>query len=135
MTKEEDWQQKYMQFQMMQQQLEQISQQMQLLNSQDSEMQISIDALETFEKTKKDTDFLAPIANGIFVKGELKDTSKLVVNVGSNVTVEKTVPQVIDLLKNQQKKISDQLAQGEEVMQTLGEELVKIYNEVEAHEA
>jgi len=47
---------------------------------------------------------LAPIINGIFVKAELKDNQNLLINVGADTVVEKTVSQAVELLKERQKE-------------------------------
>lgn len=128
---EEQMQQKYLQFQMMQQQIEQLSQQMEYLNQQNAELEISINAIKELGETKINNQLLAPIADGIFLKGELKDNQKLVVNVGSDVTVERTVPEVVKLLEEQKVEIEKKLIGGEEVLQQLSEQAMRIYQEVE----
>jgi len=85
----EELQQKYMQFQMLQQQIEQSSQQVEILNQQLEEINISIEAVEELENVEKDNEVLASIAPGIFVKTALKENQKLLVNVGANTTAEK----------------------------------------------
>ncbi len=130
-TNEEQIQQKYMQFQMLQQQLEQISQHLELLNQQNAELDISINAVKELGETKVDNELLAPIADGIFLKGELKDNQKLVVNVGSNTTVEKSVPEVVDLLKKQKEDISKKMVEADAMMQEFSQQAMQLYQEVE----
>ena len=128
---EEEIQQKYMQFQMMQQQLEQISQHLELLNQQNAELDISINAVKELGETEVNNELLAPIADGIFFKGELKDNKKLVVNVGSNTTVEKSIPEVIKLLENQKEDLSKKMVEADALMQEFSQQAMKLYQEVE----
>ena len=131
MTNEEQIQQKYMQFQMMQQQLEQISQHLELLNQQNADLDISINAVQELSKTNIDNEFLAPIADCIFMKGELKDNQKLIVNVGSNTTVEKSVPDVVKLLEEQKEDISKRMVEADAMMQEMSMQAMQLYQEVE----
>ena len=131
MTNEEQIQQKYMQFQMIQQQLEEVNQHLGMLNEQSSELHISIEAVKEIAKTKLDNEFLAPVANGIFIKGELKENQKLVVNVGMNTTVEKTIPEVVELLEEQKKDIMGRIIETDSMMMKMNSEAMKLFNEVE----
>jgi prefoldin alpha subunit len=131
MTNEEQIQQKYMQFQMIQQQLEEVNQHLGMLNEQSSELDISIEAVKQIAKTKLDNEFLASVANGIFIKGELKDNEKLIVNVGMNTTVEKTIPEVVVLLEEQKKEIIARIAETDSIMMKMNSEAMKLFKEVE----
>ena len=125
-TKTED---KYMQLQLLQQQVEQITEYVEQLQVQDRELDISLEALTELQKTTVNTEILAPIANGIFFKAELKDNQKLTINVGSEVAVEKTIPEVIRLLEEQKEKITEHIAEAETVLQQLHEQGRKLYQE------
>jgi|SRR3989344_864012 len=128
---EEEIQQKYTQFKAIQEQIEQISQQTEWLNQQNSELDISKRALEELEKTKTQTEILAPIANGVFIRTTLQDNEKLIVNIGANTTVEKTVPEVIKIMEEQKRQATLNLIEAEAVMQELQQQAMKIYQEVE----
>jgi len=131
MTTEEQIKEKYSQFQYLQQQMEQINEHLQLLNQNVAELDISINAIKEIGKTKIDEEILAPVANGIFIKAQLKDNQKLVVNVGSNVTVEKNPAQVVELLEEQKKQLAERIVEAEEVIGQINEQAMKIYQEVE----
>jgi len=128
---EEQIQQKYMQFQTLQQQLEQISQHLELLNQQNAELDISINAVKELSETKIDNELLAPIADGIFFKCVLKDNQKLIVNVGSDTTVEKSVPEVVKLLEDQKKDVSKRMVEADAMMQEFSQQAMQLYQEVE----
>ncbi len=131
MSKEKEIQEKYMQFQYLQQQLDQISQHLEMLNQQNADLDISINAVAELGKTKIDNELLAPIADGIFLKGELKDNKKLIINVGMNTTVERTVPEVVKLLENQKSQLQLRLIEVEAVRQELASQTMKLYKEIE----
>ena len=50
-------------------------------------------SLDDFSSLKKDSETLTTIANGIFAKSKITDTKELLVNVGSNVVVKKSIPE------------------------------------------
>ena len=131
MTKEEKIKEKYMLFQNIQQQLEQLTQHMQILTQQNEELNISINAMDEISQTPPNNEILAPIANGIFLKTKLQDNKKFVVNVGSNVTVERTVEEVKALLEQQQTDITAQMAQVDTIMDQLSTQAMEIYQEVQ----
>jgi len=133
--KEEDsqvMQQKYMELQMLNQQLQQVQQQLQTVEQQSMEVEFVIDALENLAKVDVGSEVLVPLSSGIFVKAKLQDNKELVVNVGGNTTVTKTIPEVQEMLKKQVKelqKVKDDLAgkftESANKMQKLQMELMK----------
>ena len=131
MADEKNIQEKYLQFQQLQQHLEQITQHLEMLHQQQQEIVFSIEALKELQAAKPHTEILAPVANGIFFKAELKGRQKLLVNVGADVTVEKTIPEVIELLEKQKEMIIGNITKAENVFQELQGQGMKIYQEVE----
>jgi prefoldin alpha subunit len=108
MAKEKDaqkLQQKYLEMQIIDQQMKQIQKQLQLIESQITEIAVTKEALNDLKNTKTDSEILAPVSSGIFVKGKLADNEKLAVNVGSGTVVEKTIPDVIKIIEEQEKEI------------------------------
>lgn len=100
---------KYIQAQAMDQQMQQIHQQIEHSDLRIQELRQVIMGIEEFKLVdiKKDKEVMVPISNGIFFKAELKDNQKFIVNVGSEVMVEKTVDQTIAILKEQETELLD----------------------------
>ena len=130
-TNEEELQQKYLQFQLLQQQLEQVNEHLQMLNQQNAELDISVNAVAELSQTEVNNEILAPIANGIFLKAKLTDNKKFIVNVGSDTTVEKTIPEVIKLLEEQKQQVYQQLVEADAIMQELTSQAQNIYQQIE----
>ncbi len=120
---------KYMQLQLLQQQVGQINEYVEQLQGQQQELGASIKALSALQQTRVNTEIFAPIANGIFLKAELKDNQKLLVNVGADITVEKDIPEVIRLLEEQQEKISENIFEAGSILRELQEQGKKLYQE------
>lgn len=127
----DDIQQKSMEFQMLQQQIQQITEHVELLQQKNMELDISKNALQEIAATGLNTEVLAPIADGIFFKATLQDNQKLIVNVGSNTTVEKTIPETIDLLTKHQQEIIARISEAEKIVQQMQSQAMKIYEDIE----
>jgi len=131
MANQEEMQQKYMQFQMIQQQLEELNKAMESIQEQKAELEISINAVKEIEKAVPSSDFLAPLANGVFIKGKISETQKLVVNVGSNVTVERTPEEVTRLLEKQQEEVLQQSIEIQALLAELNSQMMGLYKELQ----
>ncbi|HIH10815.1 TPA: prefoldin subunit alpha [Candidatus Woesearchaeota archaeon] len=128
---EDQVKEKYMQFKMIQEHIEQMSEHLQALNQQNEDIEISINALHEMTTTELNTDLLTPIADGIFISSKLTNNKTVIVNVGSNVTVEKTIPEAIKLLQKQQKETVTKVQEVEELVEQFNQQAMRIYNDVE----
>ncbi|MBW3004977.1 prefoldin subunit alpha [Candidatus Woesearchaeota archaeon] len=129
--KEEDaqvMQQKYMEMQMLDQQLKQIQQQLHAVEQQAMEVEFVIDALGNISKVEPGSDILVPLSSGIFVKAKIQDNKELLVNVGGNTTVNKSVPEVQEMLKKQ-------IAELEKVKKDLVDNFTKFANKMQQLQA
>ena len=127
----QDLQEKYMEFKVVQEQIEKISQHVEYLNTQFSEIESSKEALEELAKTAIGSELLAPVANGIFLKTKLASTQNLLVNVGADTIVEKTIPQVLELLEAQSSQITQKIAEVEQFLQELNAHALKMYQSLQ----
>ncbi|HLC90379.1 MAG TPA: prefoldin subunit alpha [Candidatus Nanoarchaeia archaeon] len=130
---EEELQQKYQHFKQIQEHLEQLSQQAELMNERNAELTVTKESLEEIKKTKEKTEILAPLADGIFMKVELRDRQNLLVNIGADTVVLKTVDEVIELIEEQKKELSLKIVQLESIMQEMQGQALAIYQQVEGH--
>ena len=106
-------QEKYLELQMADQQIKQIQQQLQLIQQQMTDLDSLKENLDEFRDVKPGTEILVPFANGIFAKAELKDSKELLINVGGNTTVSKTVggtKEMLDAQMDEMVKIHEKLA-------------------------
>lgn len=105
-NKQEELQQKYLEFQMIGEQMKQLQQQAQLLDEQTGELNITLQGLEDLKKAKQE-EILVPIATGIFTKAKLVADKDLIVNVGGNVLVKKDVLTTIKMTQDRIKSVAD----------------------------
>jgi prefoldin alpha subunit len=126
-------QQKYMEYQMLEQQSKQLSDQLQKIAEQLYEIEFIRQSLEDYNKVNEGAEMLSPISSGIFVKAKTFETDSFYVNVGSNVVVKKNLEQAKELMKRQAEQLKsahDRLVIGfEQVngkLQMLESELMKL---------
>jgi len=124
----QELQQRHMEMQIISQQMQQIQQQLQMIETQLVEVASTKEALSDLEKTKTGSEILAPVSNGIFVKGSLSDNQKLSVNVGSGVVVEKTIPEVIKIIEEQEQEIKNAYENLTEELQKMGTKALELEN-------
>ncbi len=129
-----DKQAELMEMQQMQQQIEALSNQVEELKQHLVEIEISKSALQEIQNTKTDTEILAPVANGIFVKAKLLNNEKVVINVGMNTTVEKPIADAIKLLEDQEVRISQSVEEMENVLEAVGYQAMEKINVLENQE-
>ena len=82
-----------------------ISQQLEGVDSSILEIEYLKNSLDELKLVKKDSEILAPMSNGIFVKASIHNVDKLLVNVGNNVVVEKSIEETKVLLDEQAKEM------------------------------
>jgi prefoldin alpha subunit len=98
-------QEKYMEYQMLEEQLKQAQEQVQTLNKQKEELEGLKEAVMEIGKTKEGNEMFVPISSGIFIKAQIKDNKELLVNVGDNVVVPKSINDAVALIKRQKEEI------------------------------
>ena len=128
--KEEILKKKYMQLQMLGQHIQQIQKQIQQFDAQDTELTVVKQSLEQLEKEEAGKEMFVPVSGGIFVKAELKDNKKLLVNVGADITVEKSVPDTIKLITTQIGEVEKYKVQMMQQLDQLSEKAKSIQQEM-----
>lgn len=119
MADQKELNEKYIELQIIEQQLKQVNQQLLNLDSQFLELQRIKDNLDDITKTKKNTELLVALGGGVFSKAELKDNKTVLVNVGANTVVEKDIPSSKELISNQINQVKDVVKQLEQEFQIL----------------
>ena len=102
-----DIQKQYLEFQILNQQLQQLQQQAGMIEKQIIELRKLSDNLDSIKQLKGNNELLVPMGAGIFMKAQLKDNSTLLINVGSDVIVKKTFLESKEMLESQLKELED----------------------------
>ena len=93
------------QAQVLSQQLQHIEEYIENAGKQVDQIDQVIEALDQIDECKGGEEALLPISNGIFIKGTFGKDKKLLVNVGENTVVEKTIAETKKLLLSQKEEI------------------------------
>ncbi len=123
-----------MQFQMLQQHMEKINEHLEMLTQRQAELEISRNAVAEIGKTAVGNEILVPVADGIFLKANLLDNQKLIINVGADTTVEHSVDHVVGLLVKQQEEMIERIAEVEEIQVQLQSQVTAMYQEISQNE-
>ena len=111
-------QKKYLEFQLLDQQLKQTQKQAQLL--------------EELKDVKPGSEILVPVSNGMFAKATLTDSHELIVNVGSGAAVPKTIEAAQQMLAKQLDEVQKVRVQLAELMQQLEQGMLARSKEISA---
>jgi prefoldin alpha subunit len=97
-------QRRYMEFQALNEELKQASDNLERVNERIKEIAVIIDNIREISEVKDGTEILVPVCNGIFIKATTKKDDFLV-NIGGKTIIKKDKEQVFNLLKDQKKEL------------------------------
>jgi len=129
--KKKQLEEKYVEFQLLEQQFKALQKQLIEVEEQLRNIDILIENLKDFKNIKKDSEILVAISNGIFARAKILDTKKLRVNVGANSVITKDVEEVIEMIKKQRESVKifrDKLNKDIETILTRVEDVEKELN-------
>jgi len=129
MDKQEKQQELMFKFQMFEQQIRQIQEQMQAVEQGMADMTNLIVGLEEL-KGKTGKEILASVGKGIFVKANLI-SEELIVDVGGKNFVKKNIPDTIQIIKDQVKKLENAKEVLDSNMEEIRKELGKTMGEAQ----
>ena len=101
-----DSQEKYLELQMLNNQLRQIQQQMQSIEVQAQEMDKLSTALEEAKSIKKGQELLVPLGQGIFLRSKADNMEHVIISVGADVVLEKSFDEALEIVKKQQQELN-----------------------------
>ena len=117
--KKEDLQQRFVEFQMVDQQIKVLQQQLHVLEQQATEIAQLIDNLEQLKTVKPKTPAFAHLGPGVAIEATITDASQVVMNVGAGAMVKKSLPDA-------QKTLHTQIVEIQHIMQRMQEEVQKL---------
>ena len=78
---------------------ETLQQRINLMNAAMTDLTYASTALNDLEKEKENAELLIPIGGNSYVKVKLANTDKIVVGMGAGVSIEKTLPEAKEIVK------------------------------------
>jgi len=116
-------QERYVEAQMLEQQYKQLQKYLETFDEQINAIRALVEALDEFSGLKKGDKILAPLTNGIFVRATLDTSSELLINVGQNTIVAKSIPDAKKMLEGQEAEVrkyrTETVKQLEDLMKQL----------------
>ena len=103
--KDEILKEKYAEFRMAMAQIKQVQEQLEAVEQKKQELEEAEAGVSQLKQASKGTKMLAPVTDGIFVEAVLGNTDEVLINVGSNVCVKKTVEGASSILKAKQHEL------------------------------
>lgn len=86
----------------------------------------ALGAVEAMEKAEEGQDMLVPIGSGSFVHAKLASREKVVLNVGSGVSIEKTATDAKEILKVRKAEVAEGSKKLNEMLSKIDQEMQKI---------
>lgn len=117
-----EMQKKYVELQVLANQLKQMQAQVQALDEHSIELSSIIENIEELKAFESGREILVPFSEGIFARANLQDSKELIVNVGSGILVRKGLSETAELLS---KRINDINGQKEMLINELQEISIK----------
>jgi prefoldin alpha subunit len=98
---------KVMEFNMLENQLRQIEQQIILIDQQINRQKDTINNLNEFKKIQKGTESFLPLSDDILVKATITDNKNLLVNVGGKTLLSKNAEEIKKIIQKQISKLEN----------------------------
>jgi prefoldin alpha subunit len=76
-----------------------LQQRISMVNAAITDLAYANMTLESVEKEKADAELLVPIGGSSYIRVKLADTDKVVVGMGAGVSIEKTLPEAKEIVK------------------------------------
>jgi prefoldin alpha subunit len=105
--REQELSQKYIDYQMLEEQLKNIENQLKLISDNLLEIKYITESIDEISKLEKDRIILSPVSPGIFVKAKIQNPGTFYVNVGNNVVVKKNLEESKELMSIQQNEMKN----------------------------
>jgi prefoldin alpha subunit len=136
-TKEKEFKNKYLQLQLLRQQMEALLEEKIILDNKLNELNGTISAIEKLGKLAKGQETWSTFGSGTFVKTNIADVENVIVNIGKGIFVKKTTTEAVEFLKNRMeevikagKQLDSELAKLEQTITALEPEVQKLAEQI-----
>jgi prefoldin alpha subunit len=96
---QKELQRKYMQMQLLQQQLNTFLEEKLLIDEKVSEIVVTVDALQNLGKIKKGDEIWSGLGSGSFVRSDIKDIDKVLISIGAGVVIKEERSRAMEILQ------------------------------------
>src|SRR3989338_7805110 len=110
-NREQEMQEKYIEVQILKQQISAYVEQKQALDEKQNEIGATIEALKTLPTVKSGEEMWSNLGSGTFVRSDIKDTEKVLVAIGAGVVSKEPLARAIDILESRLNEINEAIEQ------------------------
>lgn len=128
---EKDFQQKYIEFQILSEQLKQLNQQFVNVEQHIMELKSILESTKKISEIKDNQEALIPVGAGIYLKGTVSSKEDAIITVGANVAVKKSMEDVQNLIKKQIEEMEKIMIETEHQVEHLNSHLLSLKEEIE----
>ena len=125
-------QQKYLEMQLLEQQVKEVQNHLLTLNQKSQELKILDGNLSEIKKIKEKKEIFSQIGSGVFIKAKLEDTKNVIVDIGANTAIQSTVEDAKTLITEQTKKITNSISYIEDKLENLAKQMQSTQQEMVA---
>lgn len=129
--KEHSAQEKYIEFQILSEQLNQLNQQFVNIEQHIFELKSLLDSIKKISEIKENQEALIPVGAGVYLKGTIKSKEDAIITVGANVAVKKSMEDVQILVKKQIEEMEKIMIETENQVEAINSHLIDLKNELE----
>ncbi len=134
MSSEKEVQEKIATLQILQEEAETLQRRLVELEILENEYRKTLETLEFFESIDTDVEALMNLGGGVFAYVDVKNSKKMLVDIGSGVVVEREVGEAIDFVKKKIKKIEESQEKMTSMLQQILAQAQKIQQELAARQ-
>lgn len=112
-----------MQLRYFEQTAENLQQRLGMLNAANSDLSYAAATLEGMEKEKENAEMLVPVGGGTYVNVKLADSNKVIIGLGSGVSMEKTLPEAKAVIKERIDELQKTREQAQQQLSQIAERI------------
>ena len=102
---------------------ETLQQRISMVNAAMTDLSYANTALENLEKEKENTELLVPIGGSSYIKAKLTSHDKVIVGMGANVSIEKTLPEAKVLIKERLEELEKSMHSAQQQFSQIAERI------------
>ena len=96
----------YLELKTLDEEIKKLNAHLENMDEQIAELTSNKEIMGKFSELKENEEIRAPLVSGVYLKGKLLDTKKVMINVGSGVAVEKTPEEVMVIFDGQMHELT-----------------------------
>ncbi|AIY90598.1 prefoldin subunit alpha [Geoglobus acetivorans] len=94
------------------------------------ELKRTLESLEFFEKAEGDVEALLNLGGGVFAYVDVKNSRKMLVDVGAGIVVEKEIKEAIETLNRKKESVEETEKRLKELLEQIAKQMEKIQKEI-----